>query len=263
MDLGLQGLRVLVVAASRGLGAASAERLSQEGARVAICSRDQSRIAAAAGRIAAHTGGEVIPLAGDVSDSDSARAIVEQAVTALGGLDILVTNAGGPPSGSFDATSAEAWRQAVDLTLLSTVTLIQAALPALRLSSHAAILTITSYSAKQPINNLVLSNSLRAAVIGLTKTLANELGPEGIRVNSIMPGWTLTERVQELMQARAQQKGTTAAQELAAQTAAIPLRRMADPAEFAAVAAFLCSPAASYVHGAMIPVDGGAIQAAL
>ena len=151
----------------------------------------------------------------------------------------------------------------MDLTLLSTVNLIQAALPYLRASQHAAILTVTSYSAKQPIPNLMLSNSLRAAVIGLTKSLANELGPNGIRVNSIMPGWTRTERVVELMQARASQNNSTPDVEIAKQTADIPLRRMAEPPEFARVATFLCSPAASYIHGAMIPVDGGAIQASL
>lgn len=263
MDLGLTDLKVLVTAASRGLGAATAHRFSLEGAQVAICSRDQGHIEAAAERIQNETGSRVLPLAADVSDPDDARAVVKRAAEALGGLDILITNAGGPPAGTFEAISPESWEQAVRLTLLSAVNLIQAALPYLRQSDHAAILTLTSYSAKQPIPGLVLSNSLRAAVIGLTKTLANELGPDGIRVNSIMPGWTLTERVEELMAARAAQKGTTIADEIQAQVAAIPLRRMARPEEFASVAVFLCSPAASYVHGAMIPVDGGAIQAAL
>jgi len=205
----------------------------------------------------------VLPLTADVSDPQAAPRLVAETVAALGGLDILVTNAGGPPSGPFDTLSAEAWEAAVQSMLLSAVRLIQAALPYLRASRHPAILTLTSYSAKQPIPNLVLSNSVRAAVIGLTKTLAGELGPEGIRVNSILPGWTLTERVTELMDARARQKGTDVETEIAAQVAAIPLRRMADPDEFARAAAFLCSPAASYIHGAMIPVDGGAILAAL
>lgn len=263
MELGLQGLRALVTAASRGLGAATARQLSLEGARVAICSRDAERIAATAARISAESGQRVIPLTADVSDPQAATRLVTEAVDALGGLDILITNAGGPPSGPFAALGVEAWEAAVQTTLLSAVRLIQAALPYLRASRHPAILTLTSYSAKQPIPNLVLSNSLRAAVIGLTKTLAGELGPEGIRVNSIMPGWTRTERVTELMEARARQKGTDIETEIAAQVAAIPLRRMADPEEFARVAAFLCSPAASYIHGAMIPVDGGAILAAL
>ncbi len=263
MDLGLRDLRVLVTAASRGLGAATARQFSLEGAQVAICSRDPDRIAAAAARISAGSGRQVLPLTADVSDPQAAPRLVAETVAALGGLDILVTNAGGPPSGPFDTLSAEAWEAAVQSMLLSAVRLIQAALPYLRASRHPAILTLTSYSAKQPIPNLVLSNSMRAAVIGLTKTLADELGPEGIRVNSILPGWTLTERVTELMDARARQKGTDIETEIAAQVAAIPLRRMADPDEFARAAAFLCSPAASYIHGAMIPVDGGAILAAL
>lgn len=263
MDLGLDGLRVLVVAASRGLGAATARQFSMEGARVAICSRNQARVEATAAEIARDSGHAVTALTCDVSNDDSARSMVQQAAAALGGLDILVTNAGGPPSGPFESLSEATWRSAVDLTLVSTVTLIQAALPFLRESEHAAILTITSYSAKQPIPNLMLSNSLRAAVIGLTKTLANELGPDGIRVNSIMPGWTRTERVTELMQARAEQNGTDLDTEFAAQTAALPLRRMAKPEEFANAAVFLCAPAAAYIHGAMLPVDGGAIQAAL
>lgn len=263
MDLGLKGLRVLVVAASRGLGAATARQFSMEGARVAICSRDLDRAAATAASITAQTGGEVLPLACDVSDDESARAMVQQAADILGGLDILVTNAGGPPSGTFDSIDETTWRSAVDLTLISTVSLIHAALPYLRQSENAAVLTITSYSAKQPIPNLMLSNSLRAAVVGLTKSLANEVGPDGIRVNSIMPGWTRTERVVELMQARAEKNNTDIETEIAAQTAALPLRRMADPVEFANAAVFLCSPAAAYIHGAMVPVDGGAILATL
>jgi 3-oxoacyl-[acyl-carrier protein] reductase len=263
MNLGLTNLRVFVVAASRGLGAATARRFSQEGAHVAICSRSAANVQATAERIQAATGNPVTALAGDVSQPETAADLVVQAAQALGGLDILVTNAGGPPAGAFDTLDMAAWEKATQLTLFSAASLIKAALPYLRQSEHAAVLTITSYSAKQPIPGLLLSNSLRGAVIGMTKTLANELGPDGIRVNSIMPGWTQTERVDELMAARANQKGTTPAAEIDAQTASIPLARMAQPEEFANVAVFLCSPAASYVHGAMIPVDGGAIQAAL
>ncbi len=263
MELQLKKLRALVVAASRGLGAATARSFSQEGAVVAICSRNERRIASTAARIQAETGNSVIALTGDVSQPAAAEAIVKQAAEAMGGLDILITNAGGPPAGSFESLSAETWDQAVQLTLLSTANLIRAALPYLKQSDHASVLTITSYSAKQPIPNLGLSNSLRGAVIGLTKTLANEVGPAGIRVNSIMPGWTRTERVVELMEARAAQNGTTVEQEIDRQTAAIALQRMATPEEFARVAVFLSSPAASYIHGAMIPVDGGAILAAL
>lgn len=263
MDLGLNDKRALITAASRGLGAATARRFSLEGAAVALCSRDQDHIDAAAQEIQQASGNRVFPFAADVSDPAAAASLVQQAAEALGGLDILVTNAGGPPAGHFESISMDMWEQATRLTLLSTVSLIQAALPYLRQSSTPAVLTITSYSAKQPIANLLLSNSLRAAVIGLTKTLANELGPDGIRFNSILPGWTRTERVDEIMAARASANGTSIEAEISAQTASLPLRRMAHPMEFANVAVFLCSPAASYVHGAMIPVDGGAIQASL
>ena len=263
MDLGLTDLKVLVTAASRGLGAATARRFSQEGARVAICSRSLAHSQQTAEAIQAVTGRAVLPLEADVSDPASAASGVEQAAQALGGLDILVTNAGGPPSGPFDALDLAAWEDAARLNLFSTVSLIRAALPHLRQSPRAAILTVTSYSVKQPIPNLTLSNSVRMAVIGLTKSLAYEIGPQGIRINSIMPGWTRTERVEDIMRARAKASGTDMETEIAAQVASIPLRRMAGPEEFANVAVFLCSPAASYVHGAMIPVDGGIIMASL
>ncbi|MBN1967509.1 MAG: SDR family oxidoreductase, partial [Anaerolineae bacterium] len=157
----------------------------------------------------------------------------------------------------------EAWEQAFRLSLMSAVYLIRAALPALRQSRRAAILTVTSISVKQPIDNLILSNSLRMGVIGLTKSLARELGPEGIRINSILPGWTRTGRVNELMQSRAAAQGITVDEAIAHQAAGSPLGRMGEPGEFANAAVFLCSPAASYVHGVMLPVDGGAIQASL
>jgi len=263
MDLGLTDLKVLVTAASRGLGAATARRFSQEGARVAICSRSLAHSQQTADAIQAVTGRAVLALEGDVSDPASAENAVEQAAQGLGGLDILVTNAGGPPSGPFDALDLAAWEDAARLNLFSAVSLIRAALPHLRQSPRATILTVTSYAVKQPIPNLMLSNSIRLAVIGLTKSLANELGPQGIRVNSILPGWTRTERVEDIMRARAKASGTDMEAEIAAQVASIPLQRMAGPEEFANVAVFLCSPAASYVHGAMIPVDGGIIMASL
>lgn len=263
MDLRLANARVLVTAASRGLGAATARRFSLEGSKVAICSRNLTHAHNTAAQIQTESDNPVFPFVADVSDPESAQKVVQLAADALGGLDILVTNAGGPPPGTFDTTPPEAWDTGIQLTLLSTVNLIRAALPYLRESERAAILTITSLSVKQPVANLLLSNSLRGAVIGLTKTLANEIGPEGIRVNSILPGWTRTERVDEIMATRAAQKDTTAEAEVAAQAATIPLVRMATPEEFANVAVFLCSPAAAYIHGAMIPVDGGAIQATL
>lgn len=263
MDLGLEGARVLVAASSRGLGGATARRFSLEGARVAINGRHSAALEQAAQAIRAETGGEVVPLVGDVANPDDAGRIVAGAVAALGGLDILVTNAGGPPPGSFESVPLDAWQRAFELSVMSAVRLIHAALPHLRQSNRAAILTIASVSVKQPIDNLILSNSVRMGVVGLTKSLANELGPQGIRVNSILPGWTRTERVTELNVARAEREGRTPDEIAAEQTAGTPLRRMGTPEEFANVAVFLCSPAAGYVHGAMIPVDGGSIRATL
>ncbi|MBN2304021.1 MAG: SDR family oxidoreductase [Anaerolineae bacterium] len=263
MDLNLHNANVLVAASSRGLGAAAARQFSLEGANVAINGRDPARLDATAAAIRQESGRDVLALAGNLTDGNEITWIVDQAVTALGGLDILVTNAGGPPSGQFDDLSPEAWVETFHLTLMSAVHLIRAALPHLRRSDRAAILTITSISIKEPINNLLLSNSVRMAVAGLTKSLANELGPQGIRVNSILPGWTLTERVTEIMQARAAAQGITVEEATARQAAGCPLGRMGDPAEFGNVAVFLCSPAASFVHGALVPVDGGAIRATL
>ena len=263
MDLGLGGKRALVAAASRGLGAATARRLALEGAQVAICARDKARLAQAADAMSRETGSDIHSFVADLTKVDPITALVDHAAAALGGLDILVTNAGGPPAGTFESTPLDAWSHAVELTLLSAVRLIHAALPHLRRSESAAILTIASVSVKQPIENLMLSNAIRPAVIGLTKALAEELGPENIRVNSILPGWTATERVEELLAASMACNGTTREEEVAKRAGDVPLRRMGQPAEFANVAAFLVSPAASYVHGAMIPVDGGAIKATL
>jgi 3-oxoacyl-[acyl-carrier protein] reductase len=263
MDLGLQDAKVLVAASSSGLGRAAARQFSLEGALVAVNSRGEARLEATAQAIRAESGRKVIALPGDVTDPAAVQTLVDRAAGELGGLDVLVTNAGGPPPGTFDSTPPDAWENAFQLSLMSAVHLIRAALPYLRQSRRAAILTVTSVSVKQPIDNLILSNSLRMGVIGLTKSLARELGPEGIRINSILPGWTRTERVAQLMQNRAATQGITVDEAITNQAAGTPLRRMGEPEEFANVAVFLCSPAASYVHGVMLPVDGGSIQASL
>ncbi len=263
MDLGLTDKRALITGASRGLGFATALTLAREGCRVAVNSRDEERIRAVAERIAGETGTQAVGLAGDVSELGIAEKIVQQAVQALGGLDILITNAGGPPAGSFEMFDEEAWQKAIDTSLLSHVRLIRAALPQLRKSSTPSVLTMTSYTVKQPIPNLVLSNSIRAATVGLTKSLALDLGKEGIRFNSILPGWTMTERVMDLMAFRAKNNATTVEEEIEKQTAEIPLGRVGNPQEFANAAAFLVSPAASFIHGVALAVDGGIIKATL
>jgi 3-oxoacyl-[acyl-carrier protein] reductase len=263
MDLGLKDMRALVTGASRGLGYAVALGLAREGCRVAINSRDKAKISAAAGKIAGETGIQVIGLAGDVSGLKVPARLVAETVRALGGLDILVTNAGGPPAGAFESFDERTWQKAVDLSFMSHVRLIRLALPHLRQSPAASVLTVTSYSVKQPIPNLVLSNSIRAATVGLTKSLALELGREGIRFNSILPGWTETERVTELMSFRAKQNKTTVEEEIAKQSKDSPLGRMGRPEEFANAAVFLVSPAASYITGVMLTVDGGMYKGTL
>ena len=260
MDLGLKDKRALVTGSSRGLGYALASLLAREGCKVAINGRDEGKIKATAEKLAQETDTQVIGLAGDVRDASVPEKLVQQTVEAFGGLDILVTNASGPVSGSIEALDEAAWQKGIDLSLMAHVRLIKAAVPHLRKSKAASILTMTSYSVKQPIPNLLISNSVRAATVGLTKSLALELGKDGIRLNSILPGWTATERVTELMTARAKNNNTTMEEEFAKQTADIPLGRMARPEEFANAAAFLVSPAASYITGVLLNVDGGVVK---
>jgi len=263
MELGLQGKRALLTGASRGLGYAAARRLALEGCHVAINSRDPESLSAAAKKLSEEAGSPVFPLAGDVTDPAVPEQLVRQAAEALGGLDLLFTNSGGPPSGKFENFDDATWLAAVELNLMCHVRLIRAALPYLRQSSSPSVLTVTSYSVKQPLPFLVLSNSVRAATVGLTKSLAIELGNDGIRFNSILPAWTQTERVIDLMEYRAKAKGTTAEEEMAKQAQESPLGRIGRPEEFANAAVFLLSPAASYITGLMMQVDGGMYKGTL
>lgn len=260
MDLGLKNKRALVTGASRGLGYATALLLAKEGCKVAINGRDEVKIKASAEKISQETGTQAYGLVGDAADASVPEKLIEQTVESLGGLDILITNTGGPPAGAFESFGEDAWQQAVDMSFMSHVRLIRAALPHLRRSGSPSVLTVTSFVVKQPMNNLVLSNSIRVATIGLTKSLALELGNENIRFNSILPGWTETERVQDLMAFRAKNNHTTVEEERARQTNEIPLGRMAQPDEFANAAVFLVSPAASYITGIMLNVDGGIVK---
>ncbi len=260
MDLRLKDKRAFVAGSSRGLGYATALALAKEGCKVVINSRDEEKVKATAEKMTAETGTQAYSAAGDVSDASTAERLIQSAVESLGGLDILITNAGGPPAGSFEIFDEQTWRKAVDTSFLSHVRLIRAALPHLRKSDSPSVLTFTSYTVKQPLQNLILSNSIRAATVGLTKSLAMELGKDGIRFNSILPGWTLTERVQHLMGFRAETNKTTVEEEITKQIADIPLGRMGQPEEFANAAVFLVSPAASYITGVMLNVDGGIVK---
>ncbi len=263
MDLQLKGKIALITGASKGLGYATALQLAREGCKVAINGRDEVRVKNAAEKISKETGSQVTGLTGDAALPDMPEKLVQQTVDAFSGLDILITNTGGPKPGSIDSLDEAAWQSGIDLCLMAHVRLIKAALPYLRKSSAPSILTITSVSVKQPIQNLLISNSVRAATVGLTKSLALELGREGIRVNSILPGWTETERVGELLNARATANQTSAAEEAKRQAAEIPFGRMGQPAEFANAAVFLVSPAASYINGVMLQVDGGSYKGTL
>ncbi len=259
MDLGLTGKTALLTGASRGLGLATAKILAQEGVNLAINSRDPDNLASAAQELA-NFGVEVRLVPGDVTDPTTPEALVSKTLERFGGIDLLFTNSGGPPPAAFTEISDETWAHAVELSFMSHVRLIRAALPALRRSESPSVLTVTSVSVKQPIPNLVLSNSIRAATAGLTKTLALEMGREGIRFNSILPSWTNTERVQQLMADRAARKGSSVEAEIEAQNEQSPLGRMASPEEFGRAAAFLLSPAASYITGVMLTVDGGSYK---
>ena len=257
MDLGLKDKCGLVASSSRGLGYATALVLAKEGCKVVINSRDQEKVRHAAGAIEKQTGTHARGIAGDVSDPSVPDKLVIEAASIMGGIDLLVTNAGGPPSGAFESFDEAAWDKAVNLSFLSHVRLIRAALPYLRKSKAASVLTMASYTVKQPLPNLVLSNSVRAATIGLTKSLALELGAEGIRFNSILPATIDTERIRELQAFRAQKNGTTMEQEAAKDAANSVFGRVGRPEEFAKAAAFLLSPAASYITGLMLTIDGG------
>lgn len=263
MDLGLREANVFVAASRSGLGAATARQFSLEGANVAINGRDADTLQATADAIMTETGNRVLAIAGDVANRDTAFGVVSKAAEQLGGLDILVTNAGGPPHGYFDKLTLTDWDTAYNLLMISTVQMIRAALPHLRHSKRASIVAITSVTVKQPAQGLLLSNTIRAGIAGLIKTLANDLGPEGIRVNAILPGWTATDRVTDLLSARAKERGTTLEVQQQLRTQQIPLGQIGTPELFGNATVFLASPAAGFIHGAMIPVDGGEIKATL
>jgi len=258
MDLGLTDKIVLVTGASRGLGYATAHQFLLEGTQTIINSRSEENLLKAQQSLFEITNRQPIIFTGDVVDRSFAEKITNFIEHNYGKLDILITNSGGPPPGKFESLSEKQWDEAIELSFLSHMRLIKACLPLLKKSESPSVITITSYSAKQPIPNLILSNSIRMATIGMTKSLAVEFGSENIRFNSILPGWTETERVENLLIDRAQKNGTSPEIEKQKQEKEIALLRMAKPEEFAKVTVFLASPAASYMTGLMISVDGGA-----
>lgn len=267
MDLGLTGQVAFVTGASKGLGLATAIQLAGEGCRVALCSRSEERIRSAADQIQARTGvpdEQVLPLTCDVTDEAQIQAALSRTVDRFGTLNILITNAGGPPAGFIGDFDAAQWRAALDLNLISTINLCRHALPALRQAAAggnlARILMITSVSAKEPIPNLYLSNVSRAGVQGFAKSLAEEVGPLAITVNTIMPGYTRTERLDDLAASIQDRTGTPREEIEAGWAEANALKRIGTMDEFAAAAAFLVSARASYITGIGLLVDGGRVK---
>jgi len=260
MDLGLKGRVALVAAASRGLGKAIAWELAREGVDVTICARGKEQLKQAAEEIARSTTSRVLAIAADVTVAKEVTGLVTAVLEQFGRLDILVNNAGGPPPGSFLTFSDEDWRRALELNLISTARLTRAVIPTMRANRWGRIINITSVAVKQPIPDLVLSNAARSGVIGLAKTLALELASDGITVNSVCPGFTLTERVQQLAQVRAEREGKSVEEILAAYERQIPMGRLGRPEELAALVTFLASERASYITGTAIQVDGGFVR---
>jgi 3-oxoacyl-[acyl-carrier protein] reductase len=257
MDLGLKGRSAAVAAASRGLGRATALALAREGCSVAVCGRDPKRIRASADFIERETGGRVLAVTADVSLRADCERFIGETVGAFGRLDILVTNTGGPPAGTFAATDGAEWDKAYAGLLANVINLVRAATPHMKQAKWGRILNIASLSVKQPIDNLILSNTFRPAIAGLSKSLSKELGPHGILVNTLCPGYTRTDRLEELAGSRVKAAGVTKEQYYEMLAKNVPLGRVGEPEEFANVAAFLCSERASYVSGVALAVDGG------
>jgi len=263
MDLGLEGRVALVAASSRGLGRAIAEELAREGCDLVLCARTEGPLESARAEIEAETGRRVVARPTDVADAEEVEALVAFALETFGRVDVLVTNGGGPPPGGIDDHDLEVWRAGSAVTLESVIGLVKRVLPGMRERGWGRILNVTSIAVKQPVDGLLLSNALRAAVTGFARTLANEVAAEGITVNNLMPGYTRTERLDELAGHIAATKGGTPEDAFDGWASQVPTGRVGEPREFAALAAFLASERASYITAQSIAVDGGWIRSLL
>ncbi|HEX8180796.1 MAG TPA: SDR family oxidoreductase [Pyrinomonadaceae bacterium] len=260
MDLGLSNRVALVAAASQGLGFAAALELAREGARVFLCSRDEGRATQAAERITAATGTRCVGVRADVTSADDVALFVAQAEEQAGRVDVLVTNSGGSPDTEFATTDLDLYRRAFELNALSAIRLAQLVVPGMRARRWGRVINITSISVKQPITGLLLSNTVRAGLTGWAKTLSNEVAADGVTVNNIAPGWTLTGRQAELAETRGRAAAKSAEEMIAEWAAQIPAGRLAEAEEIAAVVAFLASERASYITGVTLQVDGGWVR---
>jgi 3-oxoacyl-[acyl-carrier protein] reductase len=263
MDLGLKDRVAIVAAASTGLGFAVAHELAREGAVVAICARTTADLQSAAAKIQHSTGREVFHQSVDVTNPAAIASFVSAVEARFGRVDICITNSGGPPSKLFEETRHEDWQSAVDLLLMSCVAFARETLPRMKKNKWGRFITITSYVVKQPVDGLLLSNSIRAAVTGLARTLANEYGPHGITVNNVCPGYTGTDRLGDLAAVLSKRHNTTPENVYAGWQSQIPAGRIGTPEEFAAVVTFLASERASYVNGTSIAIDGGIVRSLL
>jgi 3-oxoacyl-[acyl-carrier protein] reductase len=257
MDLGLKNKVALVAASSQGIGRAAAECFAAEGCRVAMCARNQPGLHAAAEKIRKQHNAEVFAEAFDVTDASAVSAFVAAVARQFGGVDICVTNAGGPPAKGFLACTLEDWQHAVDANFLSTVYFAREVIPHMQRKRWGRIITLTSITTKQPVPDLVLSNAVRAAVVGLVKSLANEFGKDGILVNNVGPGFTATDRLKELAKTRAKASGKTEQEMFEAWATEAPLKRLGEPREVADTIVWLASERASYITGQTLLVDGG------
>jgi 3-oxoacyl-[acyl-carrier protein] reductase len=257
MNLGLKDRVAVVAASSQGIGRATAEAFAAEGCRVAMCARDQQTLQDAAEKIRKRYNTGVIAEAFDVTDAIAVQRFVADVATKFGGIGICVTNAGGPPAKGFLAATLDEWQRAIDMNFLSTVYFAREAIPHMQRKHWGRIITLTSITTKQPVADLVLSNAVRAAVVGLVKSLANEFGKDGILVNNVGPGFTATDRLKELAAARSSTSGKSEQEIFDAWAADAPLKRLGEPREVAETIVWLASDAASYITGQTILVDGG------
>lgn len=263
MNLGLTDKIAVVGASSKGLGRAIAFGLAQEGAKVTLCARNKDVLDATAEEIRNQTSTDVLAVPTDVSKPEQVETLIATVLSHFGGIDILVNNAGGPRAGRFNDLSAEDYQDAVQLNLMSTINLCRAVVPTMQERGGGRIINLTSVSVKQPVDGLMLSNMARTGVIGFAKTLATELAPDKILVNNVCPGIIYTDRIQQLATVRAEEAGITFDEALANMTANIPIGRIGEPDEFAALVVFLASEQASYITGTTIQVDGGMVKALL